>query len=68
MRYPRVKESVESSLENYWGEIKELVQQYFSKPRPVEQDVYCAQGHGRESVVRGLYPIQGPRRALFWDR
>ena len=40
MPYQKVKERVESSLDHYWGGIKELIEQYFSKPRPMEQDVY----------------------------
>jgi len=40
MRYAKVKEKVESSIEHYWGGIKELVERYYSRPRPVEQELY----------------------------
>jgi len=40
MRYPKVKDRIESSLDHYWGGIKELVDRYFSQPRPMERDVY----------------------------
>lgn len=40
MRPRAVKEKIESSMAHYWGGIKELVERYFAKPRPVEQDIY----------------------------
>jgi hypothetical protein len=40
MHHTKVKERVESSIEHYWGGIKELVEVYYSRPRPVEQELY----------------------------
>ena len=40
MANSKIKERIESDFELYWGGIKELVEGYFSKSRPVEQDVY----------------------------
>ena len=40
MPYPKEKEKIESSLDYYWGGIKELVEKYFSQPRPMDQDVF----------------------------
>ena len=39
MRPGAVKEKIESSMDHYWGGLKELVELYFAKPRPVEQDI-----------------------------
>jgi hypothetical protein len=33
------KDKIESSLQYYWGGTKELVERYFSKPRPIEKDL-----------------------------
>lgn len=35
-----VKETIESAAEHYWGGIKELVEKYFSRPRPMERNIY----------------------------
>lgn len=40
MRYAGVKEKVESSIEHYWGGIKELVEVYYSRARRLEQELY----------------------------
>ncbi len=34
------QEIIESALENYWGGTRQLVEEYFSRPRPIEQNVY----------------------------
>lgn len=34
------QDRIESGLENYWGGTRQLVEEYFSRPRPVEQNVY----------------------------
>lgn len=34
------QEIIESALENYWGGTKRLVDEYFSRPRAIEQNVY----------------------------
>jgi hypothetical protein len=40
MRYKEIKQDIESPMEHSWGGLKELVGLYFSKPRPVEQDLF----------------------------
>lgn len=34
------QEMIESSLENYWGGTRQLVEEYFSRPMSLEQNVY----------------------------
>ena len=34
------QEAIESSLQYYWGGIKELVERYFARPRSLDKDIY----------------------------
>jgi hypothetical protein len=40
MKHHPYQELIESSLENYWGGTRQLVEEYFSRPTPLEQNVY----------------------------